>query len=186
MPTFLPLAYAAAEDVALLLCLEHSGSLHGLFPLPGMHSPWISASSTLQTLLSSCSYIPFSMRPLQLCCVKWCPIPTPISALSPLLKAFTWLSIYFFDSMYHLLIRYIHYLFIICLQFVFCLLPVEYKSCMGTDLCLPFHYGFKHLSSAWHILFNTLFVESIFVIVWYLCPPLDMQSPWLFFPSMHT
>ena len=43
MPTLLPLAYPAAEDVTSLLCLEHSGSLYWLFPLPGTHSPWISA-----------------------------------------------------------------------------------------------------------------------------------------------
>ena len=78
-------------------------------------------------------------------CIKWWPIPAPISALSPLLKAFTGLSISFFHNTYHLLIRYMHYLFIVCLEFVFCLLPLEYKSCVGTDLFLLFHYGFKHL-----------------------------------------
>ena len=111
------------------LCLEY-------IPLGYLHNQLSNSSKFLLTH-------PFLNEATPPSCVKWWPIPAPISALSPLLKAFTGLS--FFHNTYHLLIRYMHYLFIVCFEFVFCLLPLEYKSCVATDLFLLFHYGFKHL-----------------------------------------
>ena len=85
---------------------------------------------------------PNEATPTVLC--KMMTYPNSYVCPLPITKSL-YLAFYLFFPFYHLLIRYIHYLFIICLEFVFCLLPLEYKSCMGTDLCLLFHYGLKHL-----------------------------------------
>lgn len=93
--------------------------LYWLLHLLRIHFPWMSTSSILQTPLSFFLNPLFLVTPLWLFCIIWQPISTLICY--PLcITENPYLSFcYFFHNTYHLLIRYIHYLFIYYVESVY-------------------------------------------------------------------